>query len=283
MWRAIRHGLDGRMIDFERGASTRRARSSSACWRGPRRRAPQLSLDVAPWPSRPNGSQRQRAMIESGAIDARDVRERRARDARDLFRGGAGMSRASRPRAERGGARAAFEEQLRRLTPADVILQAAVSLINLGGPAAGARPVERRRARPRAGARRDRRRAGADDRCSSAARTRETLPAAARRAVRAPARTTRGSPARAARPRRGPGGAGRAPRPPRAPGRGGGARRSRPRAAQRPSVDARAVAARAALLARNRGKLPPIVPGGLSEAARPLLCLARHRRADVIL
>jgi len=54
MWRAIRNGLDGRMIDFERGVEYDRARSSSACWNGPRRRAPS-SPRCHGWPSGRNG------------------------------------------------------------------------------------------------------------------------------------------------------------------------------------------------------------------------------------
>ena len=67
MWRAIRHGLDGRMIDFElweEYESTEIVERLLA-WTAPARA--QLSLDVATWPSGPNGSQRQRALIESGA------------------------------------------------------------------------------------------------------------------------------------------------------------------------------------------------------------------------
>src|SRR6202035_5686840 len=67
MWRAIRYGLDGRMIDFARGEEYPSSEILERLleWTAPARA--QLSLDVAGWPSGPNGSQRQRAMIESGA------------------------------------------------------------------------------------------------------------------------------------------------------------------------------------------------------------------------
>lgn len=79
MWRAIRFGLDGRMVDFERGqeypAATIPERLMS--WTAPVR----AELGIEPsFPER-NGAQRQRAMIEAGAsmeeIFAATVRETR--------------------------------------------------------------------------------------------------------------------------------------------------------------------------------------------------------------
>jgi carboxylate-amine ligase len=65
LWRAIRYGLDGRMIDVERLEEFPAAELPDRllAWTGPARAA--LGIDVAP-PAR-NGAQRQRAMIESGA------------------------------------------------------------------------------------------------------------------------------------------------------------------------------------------------------------------------
>ena len=65
MWRAIRFGLDGRLIDLERGLEypAREAIERLAAWTEPVRR--ELRIDLA-FPER-NGAQRQRAMIEAGA------------------------------------------------------------------------------------------------------------------------------------------------------------------------------------------------------------------------
>jgi glutamate---cysteine ligase / carboxylate-amine ligase len=65
MWRAIRYGLDGRLIDFERGAEypARDAIDRLAAWTAPMR----AELGIEPsFPER-NGAQRQRQMIEAGA------------------------------------------------------------------------------------------------------------------------------------------------------------------------------------------------------------------------
>src|ERR1700724_768128 len=65
MWRAIRFGLDGRLVDFERGEEypAREAIERLAAWTAPVRA--ELGIGVA-FPER-NGAQRQRQMIESGA------------------------------------------------------------------------------------------------------------------------------------------------------------------------------------------------------------------------
>jgi len=67
MWRAIRYGLDGRMIDFDSGEEYPSAEIVERLldWSAPARAAFKLELDR---PAKgPNGAQRQRAMIESGA------------------------------------------------------------------------------------------------------------------------------------------------------------------------------------------------------------------------
>ncbi len=78
-WRAIRFGLDGRMVDFERGQEYPAAAIPErlAAWTAPVR----AELGIEPsFPER-NGAQRQRAMIEAGAsreeIFASTVRETR--------------------------------------------------------------------------------------------------------------------------------------------------------------------------------------------------------------
>jgi glutamate---cysteine ligase / carboxylate-amine ligase len=65
MWRAIRFGLDGKLIDLAAGEEfeARAAIERLAAWSEPVRR--ELGIDFA-FPER-NGSQRQRAMIEAGA------------------------------------------------------------------------------------------------------------------------------------------------------------------------------------------------------------------------
>jgi len=68
VWRAIRYGLDGQMIDFDRGeeVATRAAIEAIFNWSEPARTA--LALDAAPVEQ--NGAQRLMAAIESGATIA---------------------------------------------------------------------------------------------------------------------------------------------------------------------------------------------------------------------
>jgi glutamate---cysteine ligase / carboxylate-amine ligase len=79
MWRAIRFGLDGRLIDLERGAEypAREAIDRLAAWTAPVRG--ELGIDPA-FPEH-NGAQRQRRMIEAGAnreeVFAASVKETR--------------------------------------------------------------------------------------------------------------------------------------------------------------------------------------------------------------
>jgi gamma-glutamyl:cysteine ligase YbdK (ATP-grasp superfamily) len=65
MWRAIRYGLDGRLIDVERGQeyAARESIERLAAWTSPVRE--ELGVELH-FPER-NGAQRQRAMIEAGA------------------------------------------------------------------------------------------------------------------------------------------------------------------------------------------------------------------------
>ncbi len=65
MWRAIRFGLDGRLIDLERGEEypAREAIERLTAWTAPVRA--ELGIEIA-FPAR-NGAQRQRRMIEAGA------------------------------------------------------------------------------------------------------------------------------------------------------------------------------------------------------------------------
>lgn len=80
MWRAIRHGLDGRMIDLERGAEYPAAEVGERllAWTAPVR----AELGIEPALAEANGAQRQRRMLEAGAsieeVYASCVRETRA-------------------------------------------------------------------------------------------------------------------------------------------------------------------------------------------------------------
>ncbi len=80
MWRAIRHGLDGRMIDLERAQEYQAAEIGDRllAWTAPVR----AELGIDPALPEVNGAQRQRRMLEAGAsmeeIYASCVRETRA-------------------------------------------------------------------------------------------------------------------------------------------------------------------------------------------------------------
>ena len=80
MWRAIRHGLDGRMIDLDRAVEYPAAEIGERLlgWTAPVR----AELGIEPALPEANGAQRQRRMIEAGAsieeVYASCVRETRA-------------------------------------------------------------------------------------------------------------------------------------------------------------------------------------------------------------
>jgi carboxylate-amine ligase len=80
MWRAIRHGLDGRMIDLERSREYPSAEIGERllAWTAPVR----AELGIEPALPEANGAQRQRRMLEAGAsveeVYASCVRETRA-------------------------------------------------------------------------------------------------------------------------------------------------------------------------------------------------------------
>jgi glutamate---cysteine ligase / carboxylate-amine ligase len=86
MWRAIRYGLDGRLIDLQRGEEhpARDAIERLAAWTAPMR----AELGIEPvFPER-NGAQRQRLMIEAGAtreeVFAASVKETRETYAQEV-------------------------------------------------------------------------------------------------------------------------------------------------------------------------------------------------------
>ena len=82
MWRAIRHGLDGKMIDFDRREEYPSAQIAERllAWTAPVRR--ELEIEPA-FPER-NGAQRQRAMIEAGA-SMQEVYETVVRETRATY------------------------------------------------------------------------------------------------------------------------------------------------------------------------------------------------------
>ena len=68
LWRAIRHGLDGEMIDFDAGREipTAAAVEELLAWTEPARG--RLGIDLGDFdPTGPNGAQRSRELLESGA------------------------------------------------------------------------------------------------------------------------------------------------------------------------------------------------------------------------
>lgn len=82
MWRAIRWGLDGRMVDFERAVEYPAAQIADrlAAWTEPVRA--ELGIDTA-FPER-NGAQRQRRMMEAGAT-AEEVFSACVRETRETY------------------------------------------------------------------------------------------------------------------------------------------------------------------------------------------------------
>jgi carboxylate-amine ligase len=82
MWRAIRYGLDGRMIDHERGEEYPSAQIAERllAWTAPVR----SELDLEPQIAERNSAQRQRAMIEAGA-GMHEVYETVVRDTRASY------------------------------------------------------------------------------------------------------------------------------------------------------------------------------------------------------
>lgn len=87
MWRAIRHGLDGKLVDFERGEEYAAAETADRllAWTAPMRA--ELSIEVA-LPEL-NGAQRQRRLADSGAsmeeVYAATVRETRETYAQEVI------------------------------------------------------------------------------------------------------------------------------------------------------------------------------------------------------
>jgi glutamate---cysteine ligase / carboxylate-amine ligase len=84
MWRAIRHGLDGRMIDFDVAAEYPSSEivERLGAWTAPAREQLRIELDGAL--ATPNGAQRQRAMIEAGA-SMRETFQNVVRDTRATY------------------------------------------------------------------------------------------------------------------------------------------------------------------------------------------------------
>ena len=173
MWRAIRYGQDGKLLDLDapESRSTRRRRRSTGCkaWTGVDVALPEL-----------NGAQRQRRMIDAGAHAVRSLQAVRGRDPRDVP--GTGEGPLSEPEREFTEEELrAIEAEMEKLTVDDVLLQTLVTLINLGARKAGLADAARRGG-PQARSGAD---APGDRRCPRAA-------AAARGAARRAARARQG-------------------------------------------------------------------------------------------
>ena len=147
LWRAIRHGMDGKMIDFDRGEElpTLEAVERLLEWTAPARQA--LGLDLA-LPEL-NGARRARRALEAGASIEEIYGEALAETKRtyvprpggldevnDAEARGEGQEREApeRPRAAQPSQeelREQIEEQLRKVRVQDLLLESVVSVINL--------------------------------------------------------------------------------------------------------------------------------------------------------
>ena len=131
-WRAIRYGLDGKLIDLERGEEFPAAVVTDRllAWTAPARAA--LGVEAA-LPSE-NGAQRQRRGGR-GSVDRGGIRCRACRGPTDLCRSGSEElsvhDEMREPTEEE--LRAAMEEQMRRIRVEDVVLQSVATLVNLAG------------------------------------------------------------------------------------------------------------------------------------------------------
>ena len=93
MWRAIRHGLDGRMIDFERGEEYASSEivDRLLAWTAPARARLELDVDRR-GAQLPERGAAPAPMVEAGATLREVYETSRAGDPGDLLRGGASMS-----------------------------------------------------------------------------------------------------------------------------------------------------------------------------------------------
>ena len=103
LWRAIRHGMSGRMIDFRaRARRSRRGRRSRRCSPGPSRRARSSGIEVE-LPER-NGAQRAREALDAGV------------SIEDIYRDAVAETQRTYT-AAKSGARSERLRRLRALTP----------------------------------------------------------------------------------------------------------------------------------------------------------------------
>ena len=152
MWRALRYGLDGDLLDlvalepYPGGQALERLLS----WTAPMR--DELGLEVALPPE--NGAQRQRAMIAAG-MDVHEIyaavqAETRATYSRARQRhGGDPVSSGQTGDAQTGGPegsmseeelRAAYEAEIKQIRVEQVLLEQIVTLVNLGMRRTGLQP-----------------------------------------------------------------------------------------------------------------------------------------------
>ena len=137
MWRAIRYGQEGKLIDLYAGEEFPSAATADRllAWTAPAR-ADQLGGLEPVLPER-NGAQRQRAALAAGATHAGGIRGRGGADPAQLCgREGDDVSETDPMPGDPGEPSeeqiAAFEEQLKRIRVEDVLVQTLVTLVNLG-------------------------------------------------------------------------------------------------------------------------------------------------------
>ena len=130
MWRAIRYGLDGELLDLEAPRiepyPAAEALDRLRAWTGADIALPEL-----------NGAQRQRRMIDAGASAGRGLRRRRPRDPRDLPSGGTRPMSPQPPHNLSEEELRQIEAEMERITVDDVLLQTLVTLLNLAARKGG--------------------------------------------------------------------------------------------------------------------------------------------------
>ena len=126
MWRAIRHGLDGRLLDLEAPIigefPAEETLDRLNAWTG---------ADIV-LPER-NGAQRQRALIEAGAGAGGGVRRVRAGNPVHVLTGDRAMTQPEFTEEELRR----LEAEMERITVDDVLIQTTVTLLNLAARKAG--------------------------------------------------------------------------------------------------------------------------------------------------
>ena len=126
LWRAIRHGLDGKLIDLERaGGVPGGGRARPACWPGPRRRGV-CSASIPAYLTRTAPAPEARAR-RRGDYGRHLCRRGGAHPAHLRGRGGSDVNEPQQPTEEQ------LLDALRQIKTEDVVLQTVATLVNLAG------------------------------------------------------------------------------------------------------------------------------------------------------